>query len=101
MAYATQAALAIDSTLLSKLKIALQIYALSVIGEAVGGVGEPTEEEHGLRLTLARAIIANPMGEAERLAWAIVADATLSSGSSDADISTQIGAVYNKLAGID
>ena len=101
MSFVTAAALAADSTFLDKMCIALAEYALSVYGESVGGEGQPTTEEHTARLALAARIIDNPEYMAKRLAVALVADETLTSESSDANLTTQIGTLYNKLAGID
>lgn len=99
LVYADQAALAASSTFVDKIKMALVLYSLDVPDEDVGGEGEPTEAEHALRLVLARKIIENP-SSAEIWVYALVADGTLTSESTDANIDTQIGLLFTTIASL-
>jgi hypothetical protein len=96
--YRDQADLAVLVDFNERSRIKLLDYALTINDESVGGIGEPTEAEHALRLALARRIVNNPMGYGEILAYALVADGTLTSISDDADILTQITTLFTTIA---
>lgn len=98
LVYADQAALVVTSAFVQRTRIALLKYAIDVESEAYGGVGEPTEAEHALRLAFARRIVNNPMGYGEILIFALVADGQLIDSSTDGNIDTQIGALFTTLA---
>lgn len=101
LVYEDMATLATTTTFVSRVRIALLHYSITTVeSETYGGVGEPTEAEHVLRVALARRIVNDPMGYGETLVYPLVADGQLNSGSIDSEIDTQIGALYTTLAAL-
>lgn len=111
MSLANQGLLSTNGSFRARVFAAAVKSALQIVGEANGGVGQPTSAESAKRQQLGLAVLrsawlAEPWASA--LASAVAANATIlatfiSSGEaaiSDADIEFAVNAAWNDLAGI-
>lgn len=99
MAYADQAALAADVAFQAKVRVALATAAVQVMGESKSSM---TDEKFGKRQDLAyQVLIAGASGVwLEAFVWATVANAAITSGSSDGDIQFTVNASWDDLSGV-
>lgn len=97
MAFTDQAALAIDTAFRARVRVAIVTAAKDVMGETPTG----SDAKFGKRAGLARLVLADG-GQLmlEPFAWAVVANAAISSGSSDSDIQFTVNSVWDDLAGV-
>lgn len=90
----------------NKVKFFMQKSALAVLGEAYGGVDEPTEAEHTARATYAKSILAGS-ASVEQYAYAVATNSTIASSldsgtlPSDNDLEFTVNSMFNDFAGID
>ena len=99
MAFADQAALAVNSAFRDKVRVAAVIAALQVQGEDASTY---SEQQYQKRQKLAGRVLANGgTGTLEQFAWAVAANAAIDSSSSDGDIQFTVNSVWDDLAGVD
>lgn len=79
----------------NKVLVALVEAAIGNVGEplAPGGIGSDKRTDY------ARQVLASPMSHIDRVCLAVVADGT-GPASSDADIRTRVGNLWNAFAGV-
>lgn len=82
-----------DPTFQKRVAVALQKTAIAVFNEA------PSVQNHADRARFANAVLTNPTGYAERHAIAIVADGTVTQGSTDIAIENRCSALWDAWAG--
>lgn len=75
--------------------------AIAVLGEACGGAGQPTNQEHTKRAAWARAALDNPRGMAERMALGVVSGGIVTDASTDSDIEFTVNSLIGDFAGIE
>ena len=89
-----------------KVKFFMQKAALACLGESVGGDGEPTTEEHTVRVAYAKTVLAGT-ASVEQYSFAVSTNSTiatsLDAGSlpSDSDIEFTVNSMFNDMAGTD
>jgi hypothetical protein len=89
-----------------KVKFFMQKAALAILGEAFGGVDEPTEAEHAARVIYAKTILAGS-ASVEQFSYAVVTNSTIATSldagtlPSDSDLEFTINSMINDFAGVD
>lgn len=99
MTFIAQAALATDATFRDKVRVALATAAVQVMGE---DPQSHSDTEYGKRQGLAYQVLLAAAGGVwlEAFVWAVVANATITSESADADIQFTINAAWDDLSGV-
>lgn len=99
MAFTDQAALAVDTTFRSKVRVAVMTAAVQIMGESHSGL----EDQHfNKRQSLAYQVIlsagANPY--LDMFAWAVVTNTAITSSSTDSDIQFTVNSVWDDVSGV-
>ena len=95
MAYATDYTNANDGSLQQRVRVAMIAAALAIAGEAVTSKNVVDEK----RMALAKLVLSDGGdSQLERFMFAVVAGNAITPASTDAQIDTRLGAVWNDLA---
>jgi hypothetical protein len=99
VAYTDQAALAVDVTFRSRVRVALATAAVQVMGEDAAGY---SDSEYGKRQALAYEVLRSAAGGMwlETFVWATVQNAAITGASLDSDIQFQVNAAWGDIAGV-
>lgn len=99
MAFTDQAALADDPQFRDRVRVAVATAAVAVMGEDKGSY---SDTQFGKRQSLAYEVLQAAAGGAllEAFIWATVANAAITSGSTDGDLQFTVNGVWDDLSGV-
>ncbi len=97
MAYADQAALAIDPAFQLRLKVAMATAAVQVAGE---DKAQMSDAVYAKRQALAGDVLRQPAKWVESFAWAVTSNAAITSSSGDSDIQFTVNSMWSDIAGV-
>lgn len=97
MAFTDQYALATDATFSQRVQVAMTSAAVQVAAESQGA----SETVYDKRQQLAtRVLQSGGQATLQWFIWAVVANAAITSGSTDSDIQFTVNSVWNAVAGV-
>jgi len=97
MSFTEQAALAADLSFQNRVRVAMTVAAVDVMGEAKG---QMTDSVYNKRQSFAFQVLSNSAGYLERFVWGVVANVAITGSSVDGDIQFTVNSLWNDLSGV-
>ena len=96
MAFADQAALAVDEGFQQRVRIAIVTAATQIMGEAKTS----DDVTYGKRQALAYSVLYDSGQHVERFAWAVASNPAVTAESVDGDVQFTVNACWDDIAGV-
>jgi hypothetical protein len=97
MSFTEQAALAADTSFQNRVRVAMTVAAVDVMGEAKG---QMTDSVYNKRQSFAYQVLSSSAGYLERFTWGVVANVAITGASTDGDIQFTVNSLWNDLSGV-